>query len=321
MYMTLPSAYFNYFVQSSTTEEIYQQVAEQKNYKLNLLRLSFGGQLMESSSELTLEDCGLYNHATILALYRVSGGATYSQGRVIGENVKMSTKPDDITLTADDPTMELPCGHTMAPESLAEAIDDQIKSYKTELQCPLCHKKWNLSQIKDMGLTAEEKQSMEVGLGKNLFFEMFNVKQCPQCNTFIEKMHEGIRIKCPTCKNYEFCWICMRQWIKPGSGYKICGNYNCDPKNSDLTQLLKTCNEVAMSYTDNKLKAPAVRACPNCREGINHDGGCKHMQCPKCFTNFCFVCLSVYDKKNGSWPCGSYKDICKVAPRQTVIIK
>ena len=291
------------------------------DYKLDLLRLSFGGQLMERSSEMTLEDCDLYNQATVLALYRVSGGGNKqsSQGRVIGENVKISSKPDVITLTTDDPTMELPCGHTMAPESLVGSIDDQVKSHKTELECPICFKKWKLSQIKDMGLTAEEKEHMEVGLGKNLFFETYNCKQCPQCNTFIERMNEGVRMKCPTCKNYEFCWVCLRKWIKPGSGYKVCGNYNCDPNNSELNQLLKTCNTVEMAYS--KVYAPSVRACPNCGEGINHKSGCKHMLCPKCSTNFCFVCLSLYDKQKASWPCGGYGDACTVAPRQTVKLK
>lgn len=275
---------------------------------------------MERSSSTTLKECDLYDHATVMALYRVSGGA-YSQGRKIGKGIKITTKPDDITLTTDDPTMELPCGHMMAPESLVETIDDQVKSRKIELQCPLCFRKWNLSQIKDMGLTSKEKESMEVGLGKNLFFDTYKCKQCPQCNTFIEKMNEGIRMKCPICSNYEFCWVCLRKWIKSGPGYKVCGNHNCDPKNSELNQLLKTCNEVVMSYTDNKLKAPAVRACPNCGEGINHGGGCKHMSCPKCSTNFCFVCLSIYNKQKKSWPCGGYGDSCKLAPRQTVTIK
>ena len=254
-----------------------------------------------------------------MALYRVSGGAAYSQGRKIGKNVRISTKPDAITLTADDPTMELPCGHTMAPESLVGSIDDQIKSHKTELQCPLCFRKWNLSQIKDMGLSTKEKESMEIGLGKNLFFDTYHSKQCPECNIFIEKMDEGIRIKCPNC-NYEFCWVCLRKWIKPGPGYKVCGNYDCDPNNSELNQLLKTCNTVEMDYCN--MRAPAVRACPNCGEGINHKGGCKHMQCPNCSTDFCFICLGIFNKQTKCWPCGGYGDPCKaVAPRQTVTLR
>jgi hypothetical protein len=39
------------------------------------------------------------------------------------------------------------------------------------------------------------------------------------------------------------------------------------------------------------------------------------MACKCCGTNFCWVCLGML--KNGSWPCGAFKDYCgKVAQAQ-----
>ena len=35
--------------------------------------LLFGGTSLERSSNITLEDCGLFNNATIVALFRVTG--------------------------------------------------------------------------------------------------------------------------------------------------------------------------------------------------------------------------------------------------------
>ena len=56
------------------------------------------------------------------------------------------------TLATDDLTMELPHGHKTVPASLVESIDDQVKSCKTELQWPICHRNWPLSQVKDVDL-------------------------------------------------------------------------------------------------------------------------------------------------------------------------
>lgn len=306
---------------SSPTNKLYQKVCDQYNYKIQFSRLSFGGTMLPKSDDETLEDCGLYTNATITFLYQVSGGAQryYSPGRTIGGGVKMTNKKCMISFDNSKPTMELPCGHVIAPTSLAQYIEDQVKSQKTELKCPACPKVWKLSQIKDMGLQDDEKKMMEVGLTRNLVFNQYNCKECPQCGCIIEKRDEGIRVKCYMCPKYEFCWCCMRKWIKPGPGYKECGNRGCDPEKSELLQLLLTCGTTTMEYSN--VIVPAVRACPECGEGINHKSGCKHMTCPTCSLKFCFICLGIYDKKTCKWPvsCGGYGTACKVAPRQTVL--
>ena len=65
-----------------------------------------------------------------------------------------------------------------------------------------------------------------------------------------------------------------------------------------------------------KVKAPALRACPDCGILIRHTEGCKTMACTGCKTTFCFVCLKKADVK-GNLPCGGYNTTCPVAPRQT----
>ena len=276
--------------------------------------------MIPKSDTETLEDYGLYSNATITFLYQVTGGAQshYSQRRTIGGDVKMTNKKCMLTLDDSEPTMELPCGHTISPHSLADYIKDQVKSRKTELKCPSCYKVWKLFQIKDMGLHDDEKRLMEIGLTRNLLFDKYNCKECPQCGCIIEKIGEGIRVKCYMCCNYEFCWNCLRKWIKPGNSCKDCGNRGCDPENSELIQLLLTCSTTTIDYCN--VIAPTIRACPECGEGIGYTKGrCKLMQCPQCSTQFCFICLRNCDKKTGRWApeCGGYGTACKVAPRQT----
>lgn len=302
--------------QSSTLKQLYQMVYDKQNntrIRFEDMRLSFGGQNLERTDE-TLEHCGLYDRARVVGYLRLSGGATrYIQGRKIGTNVKITSKEDIITLDDDIPTMELPCGHTIAPESLADYIKDQVDSHKTELTCFKCKMKWDLSKIKEMGLTTKEKETMEIGLTENLLYDKYKCKECPQCGLKIEKKDAGFRVMCPLCNNFEFCWNCLRKWIAPGSGYNDCGNVNCNK--NDILQVLKSCETTTMAYA-NISGVPEIRLCPACGEGIGHKSGCKHMTCPRCTHQFCFVCLK-------KWPCAGsdedYNKQCKVAPRQTAI--
>jgi len=62
------------------------------------------------------------------------------------------------------------------------------------------------------------------------------------------------------------------------------------------------------------VSTPSLRACPHCGALVQHIEACKHMNCPACKQNFCFICLKV--PISGSWQCGSYNSKCSPAPRQ-----
>jgi len=55
-----------------------------------------------------------------------------------------------------------------------------------------------------------------------------HTKKCPKCNTRIEKNQGCNHMNCKLCK-YEFCWICMGNWVDHGQntgGYYKCNKYD-----------------------------------------------------------------------------------------------
>ena len=81
------------------------------------------------------------------------------------------------------------------------------------------------------------------------------------------------------------------------------------------------------------VKTPSLRACPHCGALVEHTDACKHMKCPVCSKEFCFICLSKRDTSGGQsqnrwfaalwgqtgWQCGRHNSPCTSAARQTSI--
>ena len=141
-------------------------------------------------------------------------------------------------------------------------------------------------------------------------------KECLRCSAYIQRGGKGTRLSCPICKQkgteYEFCWTCQKEWQNKDD-FRNCENASCGT-NAEFQKILNTCSTKDLYG----VQVPQVRACPNCNKGINHKQSCKHMRCPSCNTNFCYICLSVY---NGRWSCDSYGTPCKLAPKQKVVTK
>lgn len=54
---------------------------------------------------------------------------------------------------------------------------------------------------------------------------MSNTKQCPKCDSSIEKNGGCNHMTCKKCGN-EFCWICMGDWKAHGSSFYQCNRFN-----------------------------------------------------------------------------------------------
>ena len=117
------------------------------------------------------------------------------------------------------------------------------------------------------------------------------------------------RVYCPICakenKTAEYCFNCSRPWKNPPSNTD-CGNEGCYMD----AEILHSAPKKIIGGVE----CTSYRLCPNCSAKIAHKQDCKHIVCPTCNTEFCFICLSL--KKNDVWLCGSYDDPCVPAPVQ-----
>ncbi|KAJ1825348.1 hypothetical protein IWW57_002017 [Coemansia sp. S610] len=52
-----------------------------------------------------------------------------------------------------------------------------------------------------------------------------NTKDCPKCNTVIEKNRGCNHMTCREC-HHHFCWVCMGPWSEHGQAYYACNKYN-----------------------------------------------------------------------------------------------
>jgi hypothetical protein len=235
----------------------------------------------------------------------------------------VSYEPDMITF---DSTIEfrakMPCGHVISRESMTDFLRSLIQQRKFMIECPginaqnkPCKRGWNFGLCSKIGvLSKDERKEFEMGFAKLFILEKFKGKSCPTCNAIVCKPEDlnTNRVACVICSKKgigsDFCWICMKSW-KGGKG-EMCGNEECGSKEQFL-QILAKCK----TKTIGKIKdVPEFRACPKCSTIINHITACKHMQCKSCKAEFCFVCLSL--KKDEKWLCGTYNDVCEVAPLQ-----
>ena len=286
---------------------MFEAINEKLQLPINQLRVVTLDQCIDENSEGTLEKYGIIDGTTIHIVQRVHDGSDPPKGKCLLSRAELPM--------AD--LIKMSCGHTFSPIALVDYLDN-IQTYETKLMCPVpeCKKNWKQSEISSSGLTEEKFQGILESFVTNLTFSRYNCQKCPQCETLTERINKDrLRTECLICsktERYEFCWSCLKTW-KNTNDYKVCGNENCDPSNTDLMRQLETCDVKDIHGIKN---VPAMRACPKCGMGISHTGGCKHMTCKICKTEFCFACLSI--RVNKSWPgsCGAWDTKCTVAPRQ-----
>lgn len=201
----------------------------------------------------------------------------------------------------------------LAPSSLAMHCLYELESGKDKITCPdmKCGRDWDFREVRIAAcLTEDENSAFEQMIAHNKNRNNEEIKQCPRCSSSLKREDERTkRIVCSVCKKitgkkYEFCWICLREWDHRGN--KKCGNKNCGFVNPENVEKLAKCEERDVCG----VMCPSLRACPKCFTIIEHESRCKHIRCPYCKYDFCFICLKKYYR-------GQVLISCEPAPRQT----
>ncbi|XP_069105497.1 E3 ubiquitin-protein ligase ari-1.1-like [Argopecten irradians] len=221
---------------------------------------------------------------------------------------------------ADGDRIKMSCGHATTPDNLYRYCFSKLNSRDLEFKCMKCDEIWEFPEIsKKADMTDDESEFFSRKMTKVFIENSNDIRECPVCRiTCTRQNTEDKRVECVVCKKegkamYTFCWDCNELW-------EI---FHCCKKTKikHAQEILDKCELVTMSYSLIP-NVPKVRACPKCKVLIEHDGGCKTMDCGNstCKLTFCFSCLKSADQY-GNLPCGEYSSICEVAPIQRLTRK
>eukprot|EP01084_Bolivina_argentea_P010155 18921_1 len=316
----------------TTLKECKNWYKEQTGAKAALDDIDFYylGKLMDTPNK-TL---GAYNldpdyHIISVKFSALGGAAELSQRKrtIKFKRFKLirSNKPDCLTHEDDDDGYDraeigCPKKHCMTANTMYKYIEQSLQKnmQATKIYCPHCKCKlqWRKCvQIADM----DQKEYGRWTLLIERRLEDGKTRSCPHCKASCVRK-EGVvifRMNCSACSNGDYskdwCWVCAKPWKSNGLTY--CGNEECKL----VKEVQKMINDAEMITPEHlkDVQIPDTRACPSCLTLVKHKDGCKHMPCPGCSVEFCFVCLAL---KNGDeWPCNDYNyegDDCKPYPRQ-----
>ncbi|XP_034471457.1 probable E3 ubiquitin-protein ligase ARI5 [Hippoglossus hippoglossus] len=250
--------------------------------------------------------------------------------------LKFVNRPDDLDPMPPEEgdkglRAEMSCGHAVTPESLTGWCRSLLDQGQYKFKCPAlkedtlqqCKKVWSYQEVRRLAvLTTDEMEYFEEKMARLAAVEYCEIKECPGCNTFVEREDlTNLSVVCTVCledgeNQHTFCWQCLKQWKGPMPRSDRCDNDGCVNHNLEL---LKNCRDTSLPQVQGVDKCPSIRVCPTCGQRVEHDRtGCKNIICPRCQVEFCFVCLKLTSEclKTSSYfiPCSD-----GVAPRQTSI--
>ena len=283
-------------------------------------RLIFAGKQLDDDKNLG-DYSTLGNRATLFLVLRLPGGSGDSYEKYFDRlrrfPVHAPKHPDECLICYECPALRMPCDHPMCPSCLMNYVWTEVGcNKKTEIRCSLCTSEWPLHIIQDYGnVLSKEMELLHDCLSTNYIVNDPTISECPGCGNYCERKDKTTnRVYCRICsqlgKPHTYCWDCRKPWNNSGSNLQ-CGNPGCDT--ASFLEILREAPLTTLSFLPKSVQVPSKRACPTCGVVIEHKGGCKHMKCKGCKTDFCFLCLK--KKVEGSSYCG-YNTVCTVAPVQ-----
>lgn len=191
----------------------------------------------------------------------------------------------------------LPCKHFFCKTCITEHINYQVSKCQYEIRCPYSDCQCRIVQ-----------RDVQKFCGAEIATKYFNTIIESQI-AMSDNLHHCAREGCPniltnasvglgfiaTCQvcNCQMCWKC---------GEKSHAPLSCDLV-SKWGEISKEENAELKWIKDN------TKACPQCHERIERNGGCTYIKCPKCKYEFCYVCGGPFPahKNHNPW-CSAYRD-------------
>jgi len=214
------------------------------------------------------------------------------------------------------------CKATISPEAMYQYLKNSIMfNGKLVIKCGFntgCNEEipYDICAFVSQ-LSVEEDRELQKKLAEIGVINISpTLKYCPngECGAICERLVGAnyYRVRCPVCKQKDWCWICFKTWINKKDNVK-CGNEDCDVMGYCI-ESLENCDYKTINGIPN---VPTLRLCPQCDGLVNWESKCKHVKCGICNYDFCISCLKNWkDVGENRHLADTSSEKCPVAPVQ-----
>ena len=191
------------------------------------------------------------------------------------------------------------CNHRICRECLYAWSSTYITSHNTQsnlisIPCHMSNCKHRISteqlitNTNKYPFTLPERTALSTDLLNNYLNTTKTIIKCPSANCSYAGMPPD-RI----CTEQLSCNLCSYTWKVPTP------SLTAKLKNMGHREAIHTMN----SYLSDIRKIVKTHSCPGCGAWVEKNGGCPHMTCTQCRSQYCWLCMNVYEKGVGGHRC------------------
>ena len=172
--------------------------------------------------------------------------------------------------------VQCPEGHLICRRCVEMSIETALGEGRVRTECPCvdsCSSKISMRELERILPNKLLKRLNETeSLNAVAEVNIPGLRTCWRCGYKIIDEDEDSPFVCPKC-NEKTCKKCEKKYHQG----RTCEEADLDPNR----------------IVEKKMSEAIVKQCPKCHTQFIKDEGCNHMTCPRCRTEFCYLCGKV----------------------------